>query len=402
MEAAAGAALRLLFTALRLSDDFISAGRAAGASLVLTALSKLLLGINPRSGRADHMLNVARYVLYGQWLPAARYHAVRILGYVAASPAHQRDLLATVTATAETANSVLKAFTDALEAEDEEEAAPPGSGGKEHTAARLAVVDLLQAGLNMPAPTLAHFLLGFDVRRGVAKTQLQSAAVCGIRTPLHAILMLLEPLEPGVPAALVSSAPVLATALYKLLYTLVSTPDTSEPTLRFLRSAYDFLPAQLACVTSLLEREGLQSLRSAAWLLRSAAVELRVLNKTRQSSALAKLLSLLLDAHDSYDEGVAADVSRLYSDSTFSQLSRTVVTSQSRQLSAPLANHRLATVLSFINFETEAAAAPSWELFDDAQVTNGYISVSVLKCRFLPAFATVRFLHTTKRLRKPN
>ena len=54
----------------------------------------------------------------------------------------------------------------------------------------------------------------------------------GIRTPLHAILGLLNPEDPGVPAPVVGSSPTLATALYKLIYTLVSTPDTSEPTLR--------------------------------------------------------------------------------------------------------------------------------------------------------------------------
>ena len=40
---------------------------------------------------------------------------------------------------------------------------------KEYLASRLAIVELLQNGLNMAAPTLAHFLLGFDVHKGVAR-----------------------------------------------------------------------------------------------------------------------------------------------------------------------------------------------------------------------------------------
>jgi len=370
VEAAAGAALRLIYTGLKFSEDFISAGRNAGASVVLTSLSKLLLGINPRSGRADHLLNISRYILYGFWMPAAKFHAIHILTGVAASPANQMDLLATFTATNEISHAVLKAFTEALDAEEEEESSPPGSATKDYSAARLAIIELLQTGLNMASPTLAHFLLGFDVRRGVEQSQLQNPKIAGIRTPLHAILGLLSPEEPGVPAAIVSTAPALSTAMYKLIYTMVATPDTSDPILRFLRSSCDFLPSQLACVTNILEKEGIHSMRSVAWLLKSTAVELRILMKSRQSSQLSKILSLLLDAHDNFEDSVAQDASRLYSDSTFTQLSRTMLPSQSKQINAPLANHRLATILNFINFEVDSISPPSWDLFDDSQVST--------------------------------
>ena len=61
LETAVTAALKLLHTALRLSEEFINAGRTAGASTLLTGLSKLLLGVNPRTGRPDHMLNMTRF-----------------------------------------------------------------------------------------------------------------------------------------------------------------------------------------------------------------------------------------------------------------------------------------------------------------------------------------------------
>jgi len=32
----------------------------SGCPLLLTGLSKLLLGVNPRSGKPDHLLNVAK------------------------------------------------------------------------------------------------------------------------------------------------------------------------------------------------------------------------------------------------------------------------------------------------------------------------------------------------------
>ena len=219
------------------------------------------------------MLNVARFVSYGTWLPAARLAAVRVLGAVAASPSNQPQLLATLTANADTANKVLKGFTDALDADEEEaeEAAAESGGGRDVGATRLAVMELLQAGLGMSPPSLAHFLLGFDLKRGVSRSQLQSPAVVGVRNPLHAVLGLLTPPEPGTPSPTLFRAPHLATAAYQLLFTLVSSPVTSEPTLRYLRSSCDFLPSQLACVTSLLEEGGSQATRSVPLLIENVA-----------------------------------------------------------------------------------------------------------------------------------
>ena len=88
---------------------------------MFTSLSKLLLGLNPRSGKPDHLLNISRFILYGYWLPKARFSAVRIICDCAASPSSQAPILATFTATQATANSVLKAFTEALDSEEAEE-----------------------------------------------------------------------------------------------------------------------------------------------------------------------------------------------------------------------------------------------------------------------------------------
>ena len=256
LEAAATAALSLLSSALSISQDFISCGRTAGTSVVLTNLPLLMLGLNPRSGKPDHLLNVSRFVLFGSWLPAARLAAVKVIAMVATSPANQAPILATFTSTTTIAHAVLRAFTEALDADEDED-----------SGTRLALLELLQTGLTMAAPSLAHFLLGFDLVKGVSRCQLQSAQVTGVRTPLHALLALLAPDQPGVPPALATSAPSLLTAAYRLVFTLVSSPTTSEPILRFLRSS-DFLSTQLATVTALLAPATVEAQRSAAWLLR--------------------------------------------------------------------------------------------------------------------------------------
>ena len=394
LEAAASAGLKLLQTSLRLSDSFISAGGKAGASTVLTSLPQLLLGLNPRTGRPDHMFNIAKYVLYGYWLPQAKLSAVHIIRAVAVCPAHQAALLATLTATPTFSNMVLKAFTDALDTE-EEEVEIPGAATEPTAATRLAILDLLQHGLNMAAPSLSHFLLGFDLKKGVSRSQLQSPHVVGVRTPLHAVLSLLAPSEPGVPTPNLATNPQLVTASYRLIFTLISNPITSEPTLRYLRSNSSFLVSQLATITSLLASPSVQSQRSAAWLLRSVAVEIRMLAAGRQSSLLAKILGLLLDASESQeDTDLTTMNTSLYPDNTFSQLSRTMAQSQTRQLDTPVSNHRLAAVLNTIDFEMESLSAPTWELFDDSQVAAVLMTKVIEDDFFNPASSVDKQLQT--------
>ena len=94
---------------------------------MLTSLATLLLGVNPRTGKPDHVLNMTRFVFYGYWLPEARLAAVSIIKFVAASPAHQAALLATLTATPATVSAVLRTFSEALDAEEEPEAEVPDS-----------------------------------------------------------------------------------------------------------------------------------------------------------------------------------------------------------------------------------------------------------------------------------
>ena len=152
------------------------------------------------------------------------------------------------------------------------------------------------------------------------------------------------------------------------MFTLISSPVTSEPVLRFLRSS-SFLASQLATIVPLLSPASVHHCRAASWLLKSVAVEIRVLASSRQHSQLASILGLLLDRCEAGED--AEDVtSSLYQDSTFSQLSRTVASSHNKQLESPASNHRLAMVLSFIDFEMEAVTSPGWELFDESQVAG--------------------------------
>ena len=323
---------------------------------MLTSLAKLLLGVNPRTGKPDHVLNMTRFVFYGYWVPEARLAAVSIIkfggaaGHADRHPRHcQRG------------------------AADLQRGAGRGGGARGGGAGQCAGGGGRGHDQTMPAPSLSHFLLGFNLKKGVSATQLESPHIAGIRTPLHAILSLLSPAEHGTPTTTLASCPHLVTASYRLLFTLISSPVTSEPVLRYLRSS-SYLAAQLATLGPLLTAPpgscgpAVAQLRAASWLLRCVAVEVRVVAASRQHSQLATLLGLLLDRCEADTEAAATS---LYQDTTFSQLSRTVTATTTRQLTdSPASSHRLALVLGCIEFESGSMVSPGWDLFDESQVAG--------------------------------
>ena len=54
--------LKLLETALQKQESYLGALRQSGGSVLGSRMDKLLLAINARSGRSDHLVNIAKLV----------------------------------------------------------------------------------------------------------------------------------------------------------------------------------------------------------------------------------------------------------------------------------------------------------------------------------------------------
>lgn len=134
------------------------------------------------------------------------------------------------------------------------------------------------------------------------------------RTCLHSILMLVEHSQKkAIPTLRVHQAhPQLAELCYKLLYQLCSHISLSMPTLRYLRNNHDFVHKQISHLPfdqiplshgndeapdsthSLPSHSQLSILHQQAWLLKLAAIELRMTLLSLQRSHTQRLLNLLL------------------------------------------------------------------------------------------------------------
>ncbi|KAL9541318.1 hypothetical protein MBANPS3_009192 [Mucor bainieri] len=203
-----------------------------------------------------------------------------------------------------------------------------------NTSVRLALLDLLIDNAQQPfSPTLAEFLLGYDMKEGPL-TKLQDTA--SNQASLACLHALLDMLRQGVESddagedtmmddtaestqLMIDTHPILAEKCYELIYRLCTKKGLSTSTLRYLRNREDFFCKQFSSMSSRVEdsirvqstafpgnmvcRDGntyptdffkLRSkLRQRAWLLHAIALELHKTVATKQTNETSKLLALL-------------------------------------------------------------------------------------------------------------
>lgn len=291
--------LNIVERSLAQQDIFFDAHFAASCSIMLAGLNKLLLGVNYRSGKPDHMLNIVKFVTYNAWLPTHALVAVKILTHVARQPGISALLLSEFTRSAKLTNEIRHGFVECLES-DVPMAAVDGDDYESFDFIELTIkeeiIKLLAECLPQSAPNLAHYLLGFDITKDVSKTLLQQPGVLDF--PSNCTKSLVTILDEGI-AQLKSGVEIsfgqqrLLQNAYRLLYALCSNQKTSEVVLRFLRSSNEFL---LRHISSLPFRgfENAFVLNQMTGLLKCVAIELKVTAGHSQVKQFKNLSDILL------------------------------------------------------------------------------------------------------------
>ncbi|KAJ2617293.1 hypothetical protein H4S08_000394 [Coemansia sp. RSA 1365] len=362
IESAVGAALRILLRVLRLQSvllrdvvpALVDAPHALGFPLnlprSLAPLEQLLL---PRREAVVQLV-----ALVGAAAPGICLAAVRIVHILADSTAFNgiddalrrgaatltlNRLVGVVDSSADSVR-ILHAFIGCLETDDATspeltaganigDAARGFTSGLDDQPAAApaqavpsAVVDLLLANISpaKPAPTIAHYLLGFSLANPASDDlpDPSQRATC-----LHAVLDLLRRDAAG----LATPRPRLAERCYHLIARLCADPVTSDVTMRYLRARENFfytqlstMPAaivpdlQLADVEAYAAAQGVDvpalynpihvyaQMHARAWLWRSAALELHSL-VLQDSRARAKLIGEWLVGDAGQGNGDAED-----------------------------------------------------------------------------------------------
>uniref|UniRef100_H3C417 Nucleoporin 205 n=1 Tax=Tetraodon nigroviridis TaxID=99883 RepID=H3C417_TETNG len=303
LEAAVLHCLRLLDLALQKEVMFMDLLRESQASMLVSPLEQLLQGVSPQTRRADHIVNIARYLCHSNSNPETAFEAARILRQIANYPNIQHRLVGDFTHDQAVSQKLMAGFVECLESEEAEEGAERVDDSGPQKVARIRhetqvhILNLLITSLELKTPNLALYLLGYEVKKPVSSTTLQDPGVLGCpRSCLHAILSLLQKgTEKRSGPVLTQQAPHLAELCYQVIYQLCTNTDTSGPTMRYLRTSQDFLYSHLQHLPFIIPSNQIAALSQMSWLIKTAAIELRVTSLNRQRSHTQRLISLLLD-----------------------------------------------------------------------------------------------------------
>ncbi|XP_069713250.1 nuclear pore complex protein Nup205 isoform X2 [Phaenicophaeus curvirostris] len=304
LEKAVQYCLALLNLTLQKENLFMDLLRESHLSIIVTPLEQLLQGINPRTKKADHVVNIARYLYHGDSNPELAFESAKILCCISCNSNIQMKLVDDFTHDQSISQKLMAGFVECLDNEDaeelinpDEELEPEKKRARIHHETRIHILNLLITSLECSPPSLALYLLGYELKKPVSTTNLQDPGVLGCpRTCLHAILNILEKgtKTRNGPTA-VQESPHLAELCYQVIYQLCACSDTSGPTMRYLRTSQDFLFTQLQYLPFSIEEHEISTLNQMSWLMKTAAIEMRVTSLNRQRSHTQRLLHLLLD-----------------------------------------------------------------------------------------------------------
>lgn len=304
LEKAVEYCLGLFNLTLQKENLFTDLLRESPSSLIVTALEQLLQGINPRTKRADHVVNIAGYLRHGDSNPELAFESAKILCCISRYPNIQVKLVGDFTRDENVSQTLMAGFVECLDSEEAEELITVDDDMDENKKlsrvrhqTRIYILNLLITSLELQPPNLALYLLGYEVKKPVSTTNLQDPGVLGCpRTCLHAILNILEKgSESRDGPVAIKESPHLAELCYQVIYQLCACSDTSGPTMRYLRTSQDFLFSQLQHLPFISKDHEISSLNQMSWLMKTAAIELRLTSLNRQRSHTQRLLHLLLD-----------------------------------------------------------------------------------------------------------
>ncbi|XP_041441814.1 LOW QUALITY PROTEIN: nuclear pore complex protein Nup205 [Xenopus laevis] len=304
LEKAVAYCFMLLNLTLQKENGFMDLLRESHLSMIVTPLEQLLQGINPRSKKADNVVNIARYLYHGNSNAELAFESAKILCSISCNSKIQEKIVGDFTQDKNVSQKLMVGFVSCLDSEEAEELMDSEKEAEEQVKqtnirymTKIHILNLLITSLEMKAPNLAMFLLGYELKKPVSTTNLQDSGVLGCpRTCLHSILEILRKGTDGRagPVA-VWDTPHLAELCYQVIYQLCAYSDTSGPTMRYLRTSQDFLYTQLQHLPFSVEESEISAMNQMSWLMKTASIELRITSLNRQRSHTQRLLHLLLD-----------------------------------------------------------------------------------------------------------
>lgn len=377
-------ALNIIERSLSQQDRFFDAHYEAKCSILLSGLNKLLLSINYRSGKPDHMLNIVKYVTYNNWLPKQALLAVRILSHITRQPGVHNLLLSEFMRTNKLANEIRHGFVECLESdlpafndhEDDETALE--NGDEIELTIKEEIIKLLEECLPHSAPNISHYLLGFDITKDIRATLLQQPGVLDFPSNCTKSLItildeVIHQLKAGIEIPFNQQR--LLQNGYRLLYTLCSNYKTSEVILRFLRECKEFLLRHIS-VLPFQHYDNPFVLNQMTGLLKCVAIELKITANHQQVKQFKNLSDVLLgtvktetsaDGNQLDGYSTIGNNTSMFQTAENSMFGRSFVSSYRKTNDTDKSTDLLiCKLLECLNFDIKQLQRPKWDFFDNS------------------------------------
>lgn len=382
LEASMLGCLQMLERALILQQRFHLLHSSLNSNLLLTGLSRLLLGLNSRTKSPDFLVSVGKYVTYSSWLPRHALSAVQILLAVSSYPSAAGQLVDMFTSNPSLELEIRHGFVECLEVDED---SGDDSESSEESGiimkTKEAILKLMQTCLNQAPPNISHYLLGFQRTKDISKTVFQQPGVMGFpRTCLHSLLTMLDTSLKSKSSKNSNEAAAqarLLEAAYGLLYNLCAGNKTGQPVLRFLRTSNNFLARHLAALP-FSGAHNAAELNQMSWLLKMVAIELKASATRSQHSNLASLARILLSSHEDKARSTFFEVDEL------PHIPDITRHSTYGDIDSKPYDRLMLKLLALLDTSPENLPTPNWEFFDPKKVEE--VSLSVF------AYPTINFI----------
>lgn len=383
-------ALNIIEVALSKQDLFFDAHFAANSSILLSGLNKLVLDVNPRTGKSDHILNVTKMVAYNSSLPNHSLQAVKILRLIIRQPNINNQLLGVFTSNDRIKLEIRQGFIECLESEAVSESEDDEAGFLD-LEIKQEILSLLQDSLPHAAPNIAHYLLGFDISKDIRLSNLQQPGV--LDYPSTCAKSLITVLDQHLEAlklkrAISEAQQKLMENAYGLLYQLCYNSKTSEVFLRYLRSSGDFLCRHIAELPFYNPSESHHVLNQMTGLLKCVAIELKLTAEKNQLSQFGNLCKILLGISQNVSNTTETFQMELGHYQSMMGIDATLGAAQKKSVISKLL---ICELLNSLEFEMKLIDRPKWDFFDNSLMQNLFQS-----CETVMTPAGVKLVDVTK------
>ncbi|XP_017477282.1 PREDICTED: nuclear pore complex protein Nup205-like [Rhagoletis zephyria] len=347
--------------------EFLNLHITANSPGILFGLNKMLLDVNPRSQRPDHLLNITKFVMYCSWLPKHSLAAVNILNMVSRMPNISSQILDVFISNGHIYDEIRQGFVDCLDMETNSITNTTRwtsnnfhSSYKIHIKIKTVIIDLLRNCILQPYPNIGLYLLGFEYANDAGEKQklnITDATNHCLRALTALLDFHLETMK--ISNAYDADLEQIIKSSYFLLYLFCSNTRTSEGMLRYLRSSNDFVCRHLKELP-FKNMHYSNILYQTSYLLECTAIELKLASSYCQISRVQQICEILVGTATNKTEDQRSINSTLF----FSHSSPLLMEHFIKSKAENIPNFLLSNILDWLMFESSDVNNPKWDFFD--------------------------------------